>query len=37
MKKAIKILYWIMASVFFLLFWYRERKVSELNHIDVAE
>lgn len=36
MKKLIKILYWLAASILFLLLWYSEYKKSKLRHIVVV-
>ena len=36
MKKIIKIVYWLTASILFLLLWYSEYKKSKLRHIDVV-
>ncbi len=36
MKKLIKIVYWLTASILFLLLWYSEHKKSKLRHIDVV-
>ncbi len=36
MKKIIKIVYWLTASILFLLLWYSEYKKNKLRHIDVV-
>ena len=35
MKKAVKFIYWVMMSVLFMFFWYRQYQMSKLNHIAV--
>ena len=37
MKKAIKFLYWLSMSSLFLALWYREKKISRLNHYSIDE
>ena len=37
MKKAIKFIYWLMMSFMFLLLLWREKKIDELNHINIDD
>ena len=37
MKKVIKFIYWFIMSILFLLMLWREKKISELNHINLEK
>ncbi len=37
MKKIIKLIYWIIMSLMFILLFVREKKLSELNVINIDE